>query len=50
MFPPFLQFSVAQAWGNVRVNLHQGIPYLDAILEPSITQVPACFEWDSSVP
>ena len=50
MFPLLLQFYVVQAWVNVRISPHRGILHFNAILEPSITQVPTCFEWDSGVP
>ena len=50
MFPPLLQSYVAQAWVNVKASPHQGILHFNAILEPSITQVPTCVEWDSGVP
>ena len=50
MFPlPLQSHHVAQASGNSRVSLHPGILHFNAILEPSITQVPTCFEWDSGV-
>ena len=50
MFPPLSPSYVAQAWGNSTASPHPGILHFNAILEPSFTQVPACFEWNSGVP
>ena len=49
MFPPLLQSYVVQAWIYLRASLHLGILHFNAILEPSITQVPTCVEWDRGV-